>query len=105
MSIETPQSKVLDNLDVGKIIFVDNENKSLSLNERTVEAASNTSAVTITLPEVGTAMGKIFTVTAPNGVTNAVTVNDLAGTSVASLSTDGATAVIYSDGRRYHNIA
>lgn len=105
MSIETPQSKTLDNQKAGKIVFVDNANKTLSLNERTVEAASNTSAVTITLPEVGLAMGKIFTVTAPDGVTNTVTVNDAAGTEVVALSTNGASAVIYSDGLRYHNVA
>lgn len=105
MSIETPQSKTLDNQKVGKIVFVDNEDASLSLNERTVEVSSDSSAVTITLPEVGSAMGKIFSVTAPDGVTNDVTVNDHGGNEVASLTADGASAVIYSDGRQYHDLA
>jgi hypothetical protein len=78
-----------------------NANATLGVHDRVVIVNSNSSAVTITLPNVGEAAGKIFTVTAENGLTNNVTIAH-AGESKnwanQTLAGNGAQRVLYSDG-------
>lgn len=61
---------------VGKFLAVDNEDVTLGVNDQVVEVASNTDAVTITLPFVSDVPGKMFFINAPDGNTNTVTVQD-----------------------------
>ena len=83
--------------------FVDNVNAALGVYENAVVAYSDTSAVTITLPDVGQAMGLIYDVAAPNGTTNAVTVADSQGTTVGSstISVDDGNVTVMSTGREW----
>ena len=110
MGIEYPESRVLDSQARNKFRAVDNESVTLGINDRVVEVASDTAAVTVTLPNVDEAAGKTFAITAPNGLTNAVTVTDGAGGSVDfqgdyALNADADGIVLYSDGRKWWQFA
>lgn len=61
---------------VGRYLAVSNADATLGANEQVVDVASDTSAVTITLPVVSDVPGKTFFINAPNGGTNTVTVQD-----------------------------
>lgn len=109
MSLESPVQKVLDNLHGGKIAFL-SESATLTVNQRVVEVDSSGGAVTITLPNVGEAAGKSFSIHAPNGLTNAVTVTDGAGGSKLfggdyALNANNDAIMLLSDGVKWWAIA
>lgn len=88
-----------------KFLAVDNANATLTVNQQIVEVASDTSEATITLPNVSEAKGRIYSITAPNGGTNTVTVQDNdESVDWADQSLDAANdqLVVQSDGRRYN---
>lgn len=93
-------------VDKGKV--VDNANASLSVTEQHVTVKSDSSAVTLTLPDVSEAKGKMFSVVALNGQTNNVTVEDndesLEWTDI-TMAGDLACLLLFSDGRTWYTIA
>lgn len=97
----------LDQQVLSKFLKVENEDATLGVHDRVVEVDSDSSAVTLTLPQVDEAAGKIFTFTANDGVTNAVTVQDndeSKNWSDITLGSDNATLVLYSDGITWHTL-
>lgn len=103
------ENRVLDDLQVSdRYVKVDNEDVTLETHQTTIEALSDSSAVEITLPNVGEAVGKIYGFTAADGGTNAVTITDQ-GESVdwsdIALNAANDEAVLYSDGRKWHLLA
>lgn len=87
--------------------FIDNEDATLGVYENVAVVSSDTSAVTVTLPEVGEAEGQMFDVTALDGATNAVTVNDAAGDNVttSTISAAGGFVTVISTGRNWRVLA
>lgn len=84
-----------------KFLRVSNESATLGVHDRVTIAESNTDALTLTLPNVGEAAGKMFTITAPNGATNTVTVQDndeSMNWSDLSMDANNDQVVLYSDG-------
>ena len=60
---------------VNKTAFI-SEDATLDVNDQVVDVDSSEDAVTITLPFVGDAVGRIYFITAAAGNTNTVTVED-----------------------------
>jgi len=90
-----------------KFLRVD-ENATLGVHDRVVIADSTEGAVTVTLPNVGEAAGKIFTVTAPAGNTNNVVIahgGESLNWSNITLNAANAKAALYSDGVTWFRIA
>lgn len=85
-----------------RTIFV-SSNTTLELYENVVVADTSGGAVTITLPDVGEAAGLTFDIEAPNGSSDAVTVNDANGSNVASstISIDNGNVTVVSTGRNW----
>ena len=85
------------------------ESKELSVTDRVVVVGTTTGNITLTLPPVGEAIGKVFSVHAPTiGTdTNTVTLEDHYSDSVDwngdfTLDADDDRILLYSDGRCWH---
>ena len=93
-------------VDKGKV--VDNADASLAVTEQHVTVKSDTAAVTLTLPDVSEAKGKMFSIVALDGLANNVTVQDnnesLEWTDVVMAGTL-ACLLLFSDGRTWYTIA
>lgn len=79
----------------------------IAVNDLAVVGDTSGAAVTLTLPPVVEAIGKIYSFRAPSGLTNALTIadnGDSIGWTNIALSTNGATAVLYSDGFVWHRL-
>ena len=83
---------------------ISNEDAVLGVHDQVVIVDSDDAAVTVTLPNVGEAAGKIFTITASDGDTNTVTIEDNAESGFADedIVGDGGQRVLYSDGLHWH---
>lgn len=83
---------------------------TLEIFEQVVEVDSSDGAVTITLPSVEEAAGMAYDISAPNGVTNTVTVNDAGGTNMTTtvganaLDADGDFMTVMSTGKAWRLI-
>ena len=88
--------------------FVDpSADYEMSTYDYVVRPDTSSAAVTVTLPRVSEAKGRIYSIVARNGATNAVTVThagDSEGWSDITLNTDGAAALLYSDGMKWFNL-
>ena len=76
-------------------------NATLGVHDRVVFVDSTAGAVTVTLPDVGEAAGKVFTITCPSAGTNNVVITDGAVStnwSNITLSTNNHKRALYSDG-------
>lgn len=88
---------------------VDNEDYTIPAHVRVVRANSDTSAVTLTLPNVAEVAGQLISIIAPDGGTNTVTVQDndesvdWQGDYSLNAADDG--IVLYSDGLKFWEIA
>lgn len=86
--------------------FVDNSDVTLGVYENAVEVSSDSSAVTVTLPDVGRAMGLLFDINCPDTATNDVTVNDANGTTVQTIgSVSTGYITLMSTGRNWRTLA
>lgn len=88
---------------------VDNENYSATLQDRVLRVASDTSAVTITLPNAAEYAGRFISIIAPDGGTNTVTVTDKDGSvdfqGDYSLNAADDGIVLFSDGLKWWEVA
>lgn len=85
----------------GKYRKIDNANAALAVSDQVVIVASDSSAVTVTLPQVDEAAGRIYSIQAPDGGDNTVTVQDNdESMNWSDLSLDFAAdrVLLYSDG-------
>ena len=90
---------------VDKFRTVDNEAVTLSVNDQVITALSDSDAFTITLPQVAEAQGKTYSIFAPNGNTNTVTIahgGDSAPWTNVALDGANDSALLFSDGRMWH---
>lgn len=94
----------------GKVTSVTSDNSGtdtydMAVLDRTLPVDSTLGVITITLPNVGLAAGKIFAISAKTGAANAVTVQDSdesVGWIDRTLNQNNEDLVVYSDGRTYH---
>lgn len=89
---------------VDKFLEVDNADATLTVNQQVVVVRSDDSTATITLPFVSDARGRTFSITAPDGGTNTVTVQDndeSVDWSNRSLDAANDQLILMSDGRRW----
>lgn len=98
--------KFIENADMPlseRYKYVDNSDVTLKPYENVVEVASDSSAVTVKLPDAGEAAGVPFDIHCLNGTTNAVTVNDSNGNNVTSstVSVDNGYVMAVSNGLRW----
>jgi hypothetical protein len=107
-NIGVGERRTYDNQVRPKFRRVSNENATLGVHDQVVTVETDAGVATITLPNVGEAAGKIFTITAPNATGNNVTVEDNAdesGLADQSITGDGDSIVLYSDGLAWHVLA
>jgi len=102
MSVNNPQGMALYGKDPYAALSASG---TLTVNQRFVVA---TGEITVTLPSVAEARDKIFTITAPAGGTDTVTVadqDDSLDWSDISLNADDDGCALFSDGRKWWVIA
>jgi hypothetical protein len=107
-NIGVGERRTYDNQVRPKFRRVSNEDATLGVHDQVVIVDSGDEAVTITLPNVGEAAGKVFTITANDGDGNTVTIEDNAdesGLADEAIVGDGGQRVLYSDGLHWHILA
>lgn len=102
----------LDQQVLSKFRKVANENASLGVHDRVVSVDIDTASVVLTLPNVGEAAGKIFTVSVDavtGAAANNCTITDNGESKnwadiVSTDDTPGQVAVLYSDGESWFQL-
>lgn len=88
-----------------KGLVVDNADTTLSVHQQVVTVATDSAETDITLPGVAEAVGKMYSVHAPNGTTNSCIVqdaNDSIGWADQTIAVNDGFVLVYSDGRIWH---
>ena len=81
---------------------------TMSVRDYVVRASTSGGAFTLTLPKVSEAKGRFYSIVKRSGGATALTIahaGDSESWSNISLASDGANAVLYSDGMMWHRLA
>lgn len=109
MPIESMDRHQNSLLNSDALTDVDNENYQAKVTDKVIRVASDSSAVTITLPNAAEFAGRMISIIAPDGGTNAVTVTDRDGSldfqGDYSLNAADDGTLLYSDGLKWWEVA